>query len=425
MPRSSTLGLLFVCSSALAQDTPTLAIVGLHQADLSVRDQRDASETFAIAVEQAGFFKPKRPVWIGDRLRGREQLVLRDAFGGTGRSLLEEGRALYGQAQMDQATRTLQDAVDALGQSMALTRSPRDLWEALIYLGAARQAGGDYRGGRTAFSQAIAVMPLRTPSAQEFPPDLIQRYDDLRRERQALATDVRVTAGDDGTVVWLNGERKGITPLWVEDVIPGRNYFAGESPLGFTAFEIADIQEAAQGNVALQLDTPMLARPEGAAVARSRQMSSLYAALGEAIDVDLILVAGTAEGQASAQLYSPRTDTWTEPVTTRYVGSSADELADVLPTLWVKVREDGTFEPSERASLPRGLDVSGNVMLSRMLLLPDQDLFADVRTEDKPKKLGKILLWTGIGVVVAGGIAYGTVYALTDPFQGRIGVTTP
>ena len=142
-------------------------------------------------------------------------------------------------------------------------------------------------------------------------------------------------------------------------------------------------------------------------------------------NVDLLLFAGTESGQATAQLYSPRTDTWTEPVSTRYVGSSADELADVLPTLWVKVREDGTFEPDARTSLPRGLDVSGNVMLSRMLLLPDQDLFADERTEPKKKNLGKVLLASGITVAVLGGVAWGAAYALTDPFQGRVGVTLP
>jgi len=239
MPRSFTLGILALTHVASAQDEPTVGIVGLHQADLSVTDQRDASEVFAVAVEQAGFFEARRPLWISDRLQGREALVLRDAFGGGGRQLLEEGRALYGQAQMDQAVATLEEAVQTLGQTFALTRGPRDLWDALIYLGAARQASGDYRGGRDAFEAAVAVMPLRTPSAQEFPPDLISRYEDLRRERQALATSVRVTAGDDGTVVWVNGERRGTTPVVIEDVIPGTNYFIGESPLGFTAFTIA------------------------------------------------------------------------------------------------------------------------------------------------------------------------------------------
>ncbi len=425
MPRSFTLVTLLLAGPALAQDTPTVAIVGLHQADLSVSDQREASEIFAQAIEEAGFFEARRPKWVADRLRGREPLVLRDAFGGAGRSRLEEGRTLYGQAQMDQAVFTLEEAVETLGQGLALTRSPRELWDALIYLGAARQAAGDYRGGRTAFEQAIAVMPLRTPSSQEFPPDLIQRYDDLRRERQALATTVRVTAGDDDTAVWLNGEHKGTTPLTVEDVIPGRNYFYGESPLGFSAFQVADVQEARQGEVALRLDTPMLASPASSETGRARQIADLYSALGESLEVDMILVAGTAEGEATAQLYSTRTDTWTTTVSTRYVGSSADELSDVLPTLWVSVREDGTFEPNARVATPRGLDVSGDVLLSRILLLPEQDAFADERTEKKPKKVGKILLGVGIGVAVAGGVAWGTAYALTEPFQGRIGFSQP
>lgn len=429
MPRLFTLGTLATALSlplsAAAQDNPTVAIVGLHQADLSVADQREASEVFVDAVRQAGFFTPRSPMWVQDRLDGREPLVLRDAFGGQGRALLEEGRTLYAQAQMDESVAVLEEAVTELGENMSLSRSPRDLWDALVYLGVARQAAGDYRGGRDAFEDAIALMPLRAPSAQEFPPDLIQRYEDLRRERRALATDVEVLAGDDGTVVWLNGERKGTTPLVIEGVIPGTNYFFGESPLGFTALASQDLPEARRSTVQLRLDTPQLVDPDRSDIGRSRQVASLYSALGEALEADLVLVAGTMEGQASAQLYSRRTDTWTEPVTTRYVGSSADELADVLPSLWVKVRRDGTFEEDAREALPRGLDVSGNVLLSRMLLLPEQDLFADLREDDKPKKLGKVLIITGVTAAVIGGLAWGTAFALTEPYQGRVGVTVP
>jgi hypothetical protein len=185
------------------------------------------------------------------------------------------------------------------------------------------------------------------------------------------------------------------------------------------------VQEAQQGEVALRLDTPMLASPASSETGRARQIAGLYAALGESLEVDMILVAGTAEGEATAQLYSTRTDTWTSTVSTRYVGSSADELSDVLPTLWVNVREDGTFEPSARVASPRGLDVSGDVLLSRVLLLPEQDVFADERTEKKPKKVGKVLLGVGIGLAVAGGVAWGTAYALTEPFQGTVGFSQP
>lgn len=422
MPRLLTAGMLMVGLPAFAQQVPTVAVVGLHQADLDVAAQRQGADALVLAIDDSGFFDARSPRWVADRLAGREAIVLQEAFLGPGRALLDEGRTLYGQAQAADAVPVLEQAVASLLDGMATARSTRDLWDAQVYLGAARLRAGDGRGAREAFEAAVALNPPRSLSAAEFPPDLVERYEDVRRERVALATSVEVSAGDEGTEVWVNGERRGVAPLVVDGVLPGRNLFAGRSPLGFTAFEVVDVPAARRHAVALRLRDPILAAAPSGRVPRARQVDGLYAALGESVGTDLILVAGGESGRATLQLYSPRTDTWSTAREIAYSGSAADELVAALPDLLVAVRDDATFEADARVALPEPLDVSANGLLARMLVLPETDLFADERVKHKKPMPGwaKGVVWGAVGAAVVGGAAWGTAWALTDPFQGTI-----
>jgi hypothetical protein len=429
MPRARLFGILAFAAAApaQAQNLPTIGVVGVHQGDLDVDGQRAASEMIADAIAESGFFAPKRPREIADRLAGRESLVLEEAFLGPGRALLEDGRTLYAQALPDEAVPVLEQAVSTLRNGMATASSTRDLWEAWLYLGASRLTAGDARGARDAFEAAVALNPLRTPSSTTFPPDLVSRYEDVRREQSALRATVRITSPDSGTTVRVNGEDRGEAPLALTDVVPGEVFVTGVSPLGFTAFEVVNVPEAGRLDVPLRLGPPTLAAPAGTAGGRARQTAALYQAVGASSGADLLLVAHTSGGQVTAQLYSVRTDTWSTPASTPYVGSSGDEAARLVSELVVGVREDGTFDADHRATLPDPLDVSTNTLLAHVLVLPDQDVFTDERVKVKKPmpKWAKGVLFGALGAAVVGGASYGAAWGLTDPYQGSIRVTPP
>jgi len=410
---------------ARAERLPTLAVVGIHQAQLTPDEQRRASDALVQAIEDSHFFTALDLSDLEPALVGRESLILQDAFLGPGRELLEDGTQYYNQAQPEQALPLLEDAVRTLRLAMATSTSTRDLWDAWVYVGATHVVLGEGHPAREAFQSAVALNPFRTPNTAQFPPQIVERYEVVRRERTALASTLIVDADEADTVIWLNGIERGTVPITLEGVVPGENFLHARSPNGFFAFETVEVPEADTKRVSLRLGEPTLGYPADSRFARSRQVSSLYRTLGEYLSTDLILLAGTLGDQLVLQLYSPRTDDFSQPVEVSYLGSAADEAVVAIPNVLAGVRQDGTFDPTNRAPLPAPIDVGTNQLLARILVVPREA--PHLGTQVTPRT-PKWVTWGVVGLAgaaVAAGTVWGVSYALTDPHQGTIIVGPP
>jgi len=424
MPRFVLLGILALPGASLAASLPTVAVVGLHQEGLTPDQQRHATDDIAAAIDDTGFFRARTLDMLEPVLQGRQEIVLEEAFLGPGRALLDDGRLLYNQAQPDEAIPVLEDAVETLRLAMATATSTRDLWEAWFLLGAARSDAGKAAEAREAFEAAVAVNPVRTADAARFPPSLVERYEAIRKEREQLASVLTVEADERDTSIWLNGSPRGTVPLEVDDVVPGENYIHARSPHGFFAYEAITVPEAGRKAVSLRLGEPTLGLPADSRAARQRQVSGLYRALGHYAGVDLVLLAGTIDDQLVLQLYSPRTNGFSEPLSIPYGGVASDEAVEALSELLAGVRDDATFEEDNRAALAAPLDVGANHFLARMLILTSETPGLEPDKKKFPVWATAVLVGVGVAAV-AGATAGGISYALTDPHQGQIVIDLP
>ncbi|MBW1876757.1 MAG: hypothetical protein JRJ84_00190 [Deltaproteobacteria bacterium] len=425
MLRFFLLCILTSAGVAHAERLPTLAVVGIHQSQLTPDEQRRASEALVRTIEDSHFFTALTLADLEPALAGRESLILQDAFLGPGRELLDDGKQYYNQAQPEQALPLLQDAARILRLAMATSTSTRDLWEAWVYVGATHLLLGEGREAREAFQNAVSLNPFRTPNTAEFPPHIVERHEVVRRERTALASTLTVEADEADTLIWLNGIERGAVPITIDDVVPGENFLHARSPNGFFAFETVEVPEADTKRVSLRLGEPSLGYSADSRFARSRQVSSLYRTLGDYLSIDLILLAGTLGDQLVLQLYSPRTDGFSRPVEVAYRGSAADEAVAAITTVLSGVRQDGTFDPTNRAPLPAPLDVGNNQLLARTLVVPREAPFLSTETGPRTPKW---ITWGVVGLAgaaVAAGTVWGVSYALTEPHQGTIIVGPP
>ncbi len=423
MPRFVLLGTLLPAWAA-ASPLPTIAVVGLHQEALTPDQQRRGAAEIVAEIDETAFFRGRMLTDLEPFLRGREALILEDAFLGPGRALVDDGRVLFNGAQPADAVPVLEDAVQALRAAMVTAPSTRELWDAWFLLGAARLEIGLEVEARAAFAAAAALSPLRTPDAARFPPTLVEHYETVRRERTQLGSTLTIEADERDTAIWLNGEPRGVVPLTLHNVLPGENFVHARSPKGFFAFQPVSIPEAGRRTATLRLGDPPLGVPEESRVARSRQIGGLYRAFGRRAGVDLVLIGGTMGEELLLQLYSPRTDGFSQSLSIPYTGSAVDEALEALPELLAGVTREGTFEADYRTAVAVPLVAGSNRWLARSLTLSDVDAVPQPTRTGLPRWAR----WTLVGVgaaAVLGGTAAGVHYATLDPHQGAVIVLPP
>ncbi len=400
--------LLLLVAALSAQGAPRVAIVGVHQGDLSTNDQAVANEKIEKAVKKQGV-DPVAGAELAAAIRGREGVILKEAFLGPGEKLLEDGRDLYQQAAFEEAEPVLLEAIETLTLGVGSANSAGALWEAYTVLGTIRLLLENKQGAADAFAQAIALNPARTPNAAHYPPDVLWLYNDTRDDLRRVSSTLRVKADEENVRIFLNGEDQGLSPAVIRDVIPGENHIVARGASGSHAYRAIVMDEGGSDVAVMRMAEPSLGSAAGTPIARSRQTATLYRSFGEHSGVDLVLLAGTTDGTAQLQLYSPRTAAFSTPVELEFNGSIEDEVAASIPDLFKKVRDDGTFFDSQTAPLASPLDVGSNKLLATMLLNPDAGAAI------QPKGRG-IPVWAAgvIGVAVAGAATGAVLYATSD-----------
>ncbi len=144
------------------------------------------------------------------------------------RRLLTEGRAAYVDLNLDEATQLLEAAVDNFNQALSALEDPSDLGNALLYLGAAQAFNGDTRGARATFQRLHVQMPHIRPDPNEFPPEVVSRYEDAAPR----ATDGSIVVESDppGAVAYVDFIPRGTTPVAVEGLARGEHSVRVTSP---------------------------------------------------------------------------------------------------------------------------------------------------------------------------------------------------
>jgi hypothetical protein len=360
--------LLLICLSTLAEakDRPTVAVVGVHDAALDRAGQERAATaiTDAIAADRRARALP--PSDVARAIAGRESAVLSESVVGPAKRLLEDGRILHDQAQPEEAAPVLERAVAELREAMQIADASRELWEALLYLGASRLATGESKAADAAWEAAAALNPVRQPDPARLPPTVVERYRAIQERvaaRKATIV-VRATGATEITIDGRSADARG------ESLPAGAHHVRAAGPEGRSAHRLVTAAPGATETVDLTLGPPRLAVPASTSFALGRQTSELYRALGSASGADLVLVAGGADGRASAQLYSRAADRFGAPVEFAYEGALDDELIAALPAVLATMTEDGAVAPAGSTTTAASLDPSANALLAQLLRAP-------------------------------------------------------
>ena len=198
---------LLLTSSASARERTTIAVVGIHQEALTPDAQNAAVIELAEAIERSKKFDALVPSDLTWLIQGKEEVILQDAFGRTGRRLLEDGKTLYAQAQPEEAIPVLEAATDALTQTMSVTHAQNVLWEALFILGTAQLAID--ASPERAWTQAVVLNPDREPNSSQYPPNIIEKYQVIQEKMLTQRGMLSIEANEPGVTVWVNGAPQG------------------------------------------------------------------------------------------------------------------------------------------------------------------------------------------------------------------------
>ena len=431
-----------------------VAVVGLHQAELTEADQEALAEELVGAIDAQEHLRGLLPRHVAGTIVGREQPILDDGLVGTARQQLAAGIDLYNQAQFDASIGLLEEAIVGLELGFPGHLDVADLWKAHAYLGNARaQAGRD--GMEQALEAAAVLAPYLPLDEALFPPHVVEAH--RAAVDRLLAAPVTLTVEADGPgEAYVDGLLLGPVPAVADKLPAGVHHVVVRGAGGRVGYRRVDLtpeplpslsspeEEEGEGadkvlappepqppraeRVDVTMGPPSLAQAAPRSMQRSDQIGDLYRALGtRAAGVDLVLLGGVHDDALQLQLYHPPTDGWSRPIEVPYQGNVADEAVASLGLLLNVVQDDGTLGALDDEAVP--LDISTNTALASLLLAPPAPLPFPGSDEGKGK--GNTALVVGIvaGVVAVAAIGGVAAYAAgrsgSDPTTTGTTTTTP
>lgn len=397
--------LLGLPAVALAKDKPTIAIVGVHDEALDPARQREAVATLTDVISSERRFEIRTPDDVSRMIAGREGVVLAEAYLTGGRRLLEDGRTLHDQAQPEEAIPVLEQAIQSLVDAMPASDATRELWEAHLYLGACHQELGRDADATAAWRTAVALNPDRQPDAARIAPPIVQGYEDTKLDALKTTGALSVKASGAASVV-VNGVDRGTSPVKLDDLPVGPVHIRAKANNGAVAYKAAEVFKDTTASVELELGEPRLPPAGTTRFSRIRAATDLYKTLGKQAPVDLILLVGGREGQATVQLYAPPADAFSNPLEVSYEGDVIDEVAEALPGLLDVVTDEGRLPSIATTPTAAPLDPADNRMLAGMLLDP-QPLAPPAPSG---RRTGAFVAG-GVGALLVGGAVTGVLLA--------------
>ncbi len=359
-----------VAPIAHAGSLPEIAVVGVHVEGLGADKATRLSRELVDALELSGRLDALGPSEVEARLTGRQDLVVEGMAMASGTELLRSGRLLYERAQPDQAIPELQRATRALAHGALVTGQTRDLIESWLLLGLAQFGMGNLESARAAWRQVAILAPSRELDPLNYPPKVIDQFDQVRDEVATLpVATLQITAGDGGAEVFVDGRSVGEAPVTVEGLAPGQHFVYAIDELGHRAGRRVPLEPGAGISLDFGMEAYQLGIASSKPAGRARQTRELYEALGQHTQSDLVLLAGlSGEGFVSVQLYSPRSGNFSKTITAEALDEPVQAILDLVPAVAGYATESGDIRTDRVALEVPAFDVTSNAVLTRILL---------------------------------------------------------
>ena len=320
------------------------------------------------------------------------------------RSLLDQGRDAYLNLELQQAIVHLTASVQAFDEAQAALEDENDLGSALLYLGASQEFDGQSRAARETFARLHRQMPHIQPSASEFPPEVIQRYESARPRRTDGA--LHVESDPTGAIAYVDFVPRGLTGLTIENLArgehtvrltrPGATPYVEQVDVGRSQAEVAAFLMDAEGNEGLAEIVQSIAGHE------LEVGDGAIGELGQRLELDKIGVIQVSYGDSS--------DVVKLELAIFDVQSGRRELRGEVQS----PRGLGELEPVVQRSVRQAVEAA---IRPRIQGEDDEDIIGFQRNEqpvvieNEDPLYKKWWLWTAVGVVVVAGVV--TTVALT------------
>ena len=396
--------MLLLMSVALAAKLPEVAVIGVHVEGVDEEAGELASQSIGDAIERTQAMSFIEPQYASAKLKGREDLVLRDMALGDALAGLEEGRVLYGRAEPDSAIPLLEAAIEDLEVGIRSTGDTTDLLDAYLLLALAQTAMGETDAADAAYRAVAVLDPTLELDPISYPPDIIERYKVVHDALVAEGTGtLRVTSKTDDVEVRVDGRPVGTTPVSVDDLPVGIHHIYATAEGGLRAYQAVEIGGDDNATAAIVLGDRQLAPTATSASERKSQTDGLYRALGAYSQTPLVLLAGeSGDGDVSVALYSSRSGNFSQALTAPAGSDPVRSIVDLIPALGSYVTETGDIRPDRVAVSVPDLDLADNAVLTQVLLDPNEEVQIQY-IESGPKWY----VWAAMGGVAAAGAGVG------------------
>ncbi len=198
---------------SLAQSRPHVIVLPLPTMDLSPSDQDLILANLAVQLRTQ--YKVKvlsgravgRAVW-GTMGSGLEEATERFT------SMVNNGKRAYRKLQMSRALKFLKRIEEPLSRCGPEIKEPGLFRDMLLYRGLSLLALGKKAKADKQFLQAISMNTTLKLSARQYPPDVVSAFEKARKKLLSQKPhNLNILSKPDGAVVYLDGTRRGSTPL--------------------------------------------------------------------------------------------------------------------------------------------------------------------------------------------------------------------
>jgi hypothetical protein len=294
----------------------TVAVVVTAAPDVKLPAARRA--TIQVSVERA-LKRDKRLIVVDkdDRLAARAKRVPLDVVN-EARALLSSGDELLRRGQAKAALLKLEGASVQLARVLAWTQK-QELARAQFLLGAAQALTGDTKAATATFVTLLAWRPDAVADADIEPQVILPLWEKAQEKAAKLpggSIDINTTPG--GALAYVDGKLAGFTPTVVEGVAAGTHYVTLRRDGHERRVEAIKVSDKAPVKMNVKLEASRrgadLANAErsvadglGAALAPAEAQAG-FAAIGELLAVEQVVVVAAEKGEGKYQLYVYSTD---------------------------------------------------------------------------------------------------------------------
>ena len=364
--------------------------------------------TIAVSMERA-LRRDRRLEVIDhdDRLAARAGAIPQEAVN-EARALLSTGEEMLRRGQAKAAVLKLQGASTQLASVLAWTQK-QDLARAQLLLGTAQAVAGDAKAAQATFVALLAWRPEQLPDPDIEPTTVLAIWEKAQTQAKKLALGaVVIDSAPPGALAYVDGRMVGFTPTTVDGLAEGVHYVtlrrSGSTrrvaPVKVTAkapAELSAMLEPSSRADELEVALEQLEDGLGDAIAKAQAQAGLFG-LGDLLGAEHALVVDVQPGEGRYRAYVYAVD-----------GGARLGVTDV------KVGE----RELEEAFAAAAVELYRQVGKAKVAVEPRRK-----RTPGRsgPSIFTRWWFWTGVGAVVAAGIAVPVVMELTD---GPAPITCP